>query len=117
VFLFFGMGSYALLRNSQWERTDTDLLLGLLCLFVSIVSAVYLQAVFGLNRYYRDKYQIQRNLARTEPGEVSLWRRLAIVRLLLLRAAMLVLPVVVVATLLLFLLITLGWLVARYKVT
>jgi len=115
VFLFFGMSSYALLRNSQWEKTDSDLLLGLLCLFVSIVSAVYLKAVFGLNRYYRDKYQIQRNLARTEPGEVSLWRRLAIVRLLLLRAAMLVLPVVVVATLLLFLLITLGWLVTRYR--
>jgi cellulose biosynthesis protein BcsQ len=119
VFLFFSMISYpVLMRNADWSKKDTNLLVGLFCLFASIVSAVYLKAVFGLNRYYKDKYQIQRNLLRTEHGEASLWRRLAIVRLLFLRAAMMILPLVVIVTLVLGVLAMLGlWLEQRSTVT
>jgi len=103
-----GLTSFWALEATQGWRVDKetgDVILGAVFLFISFLSAVYLKAVLGLKRYYKDKYQIQRNLQRAEQGEVSLWQRISIVRLFVLRAAMVVLPFVVVLTVLLSILV------------
>jgi len=67
----------------------------LLLIYFGILSVSLFRAVLGLSGYYKDKYQIQRNILRGAKKRPSLWQRTSMLKLFFLRSATLILPYIV----------------------
>ena len=106
VLLFLGGLSFwgwVILRSvgkTAYEPSTAGYYILAIAIFVYflLTSAFMLRAAFGLRRFYKDKYQIYRNILRQSHEGPTFWQRIAVVRLSLLRVVTAILPYIVILT-------------------
>lgn len=64
-------------------------------LYFAVVSVFVFRAVLGLSSYYKDKYRVQRNILRASKTRPSLWQRISMFKLLILRMVTFLVPYIV----------------------
>jgi MinD-like ATPase involved in chromosome partitioning or flagellar assembly len=89
VYLIFLVGGFLLLVGLGTQKILGDVIELILEIFVIAIFTVgvwfFIRASFGLMFHYRDKHKFQKRLFRAISPVLTLWQRLALIKLLMLR--------------------------------
>ncbi len=93
IFFMIIYMSQMLLMGSLESKGALPILYIILTVFVVVVGLwYYAKAIFGLKSLYKDKHIFQRRLFRAVSPRLTLWQRIALAKLLMLRIATAIIP-------------------------